>query len=72
MQGEQEVARATAPLPLEDGADWVTYTVVAEVPDAAHVVGIAGVELDGVGDVWVGFGVIEAVTDEVPLSPLAE
>jgi hypothetical protein len=45
---------------------------VAEVPESTRTVASAGIQVEGSGELWVGYGVIEAVTEDVPLSPLLE
>lgn len=72
QEGEATVTRTTEPLSIVDGADWATFAVVAEMPDNAHAFASVGVEVDGTGELWLGYGVIEEVTEDVALSPIAE
>ncbi len=69
---ELAVSRIIAPVELPAGDVWTPLTVVAEVPASARIGIDAGVVADGAGELWLGYGVIEHVTEDVPLSPLAE
>lgn len=72
LEGENLVAHQSTPLQLDDR--WQAYSVVTEIPVGVGLMGSrVGVTFAGAsGDVWVGYGVVEQVTDDVPLSELAQ
>jgi hypothetical protein len=70
--GETVVWRATPPIEIDRTDEFSSFTVVGEVPDGVRIDISAGIVAEGTGDLWVGYGVIEHVTDDVPLTPIAE
>jgi hypothetical protein len=70
-EGETVTTRHTDPIDVEAGA-WTLHTVVTEVGEGPTISFAAGIEAAGVGDFWIGYGVVEHVADDVPLSPLVE
>ncbi len=65
-----ESSYVSEPLQLTD--DWQEYSVVAELPEDSPRPVAVGIQADAQGTLWVGRGVVERVTDEVPLSELFE
>lgn len=44
--------------------------VAADVPASGKLELDFGVHLEGAGELWIGYGVFEHVTDDVPLTPI--
>ncbi len=56
--------------PLEVSENWQEYTVVAELPAYTPNYAEVGIQAEADGTLWAGQGVVERVTDDVPLSEL--
>ena len=59
------------PIPApQDLSDWERQAVVFDVPAGIEGRSVnGGIFVEGTGDVWVGYGVIEEVAADVPVSP---
>jgi len=70
LSGEELVSRQTQALPVTD--EFQHFTVVADLPKDPTATARIGIVVEGSGTVWAGYGTIEQVTKDVPLSPLVE
>ena len=71
LDGMVQLSRVTEPVELDFDGEWASYTVVSEIPETARVELDVGIMAEGTGELWIGYGVIEHVTDDVPLTPVA-
>lgn len=64
--GESSAAYQSEPIVAGEG--WGMYSVVARVPEDVPNGSVIGVAATGSGDLWLGYGRVEQVGDDVPLS----